>query len=168
MSYEGYEQYLCADGHYWTGDCWSAWDAEKPSCPYCKKPATFSNSVDQTNGPDVGRAVIEEVSPAKTCQCKCGNRHETEPARYKVKTDDSGRPVRVSDEEYDDFAFCGRCGGGLTSEGFCTDQTCPFDKHKQNCLVGWTGHPAYDEVVAQVGGQGGLGGCCSKEKANAV
>lgn len=35
---------------------------------------------------------------------------------------------------------CARCGSALRG-GFCTDETCPFDSHLQDCVKGWEGHP---------------------------
>jgi len=48
MSYEGYEEYLCKNGHHWSEDCYMAPD--KPICPDCKEPHIWRHSVDQTNG----------------------------------------------------------------------------------------------------------------------
>lgn len=47
MSYEGYDEFLCEDGHYFTQGCW-----EDPTsgCPYCGKEMKYTHSVDQTNG----------------------------------------------------------------------------------------------------------------------
>lgn len=141
MSYEGYEQFLCADGHYWTTDA-LFWGEEKPPCPSCKKPAVLCNSVDQTNGPDVGRMLFEEVAPAKTCTCKCGNVHETESARLKPKIDPkTHKPIRVNDEDL--MNWCGRCGNEVSADERCVDVTCPFNDHQQSCPNGWVGHPSF-------------------------
>lgn len=48
MSYEGFTQFLCKRGHYWTADCYIA-DNSK-SCPYCGNAAVWQNMVDETNG----------------------------------------------------------------------------------------------------------------------
>lgn len=50
MSYEGYIQYWCAEGHYWESDCYVADD----NCPHCRKLSVFDNSVDETNGESWG------------------------------------------------------------------------------------------------------------------
>lgn len=51
MSYEGYEQILCKNGHYTCFDCYSVPDLENDwSCSYCNERAVWSNSVDETNG----------------------------------------------------------------------------------------------------------------------
>ena len=57
MSYEGYTQYLCPLGHYWTEDAMAGYYCEysngtsdSPSCPHCKAPPAWENMVDTTNG----------------------------------------------------------------------------------------------------------------------
>jgi hypothetical protein len=47
MSYEGFEQYLCENGHYHTFD---AYEDVPKSCPFCDKRWAWRHSVDQTNG----------------------------------------------------------------------------------------------------------------------
>lgn len=51
MSYEGYEEFLCENGHYYTAAC--AFESESTAkCPHCKKKTKWWNAVDQTNGMD--------------------------------------------------------------------------------------------------------------------
>ena len=53
MSYEGYSQFLCKKGHYWTKDCNELdWTDRKdyPKCPICKKKHIWENRVNVTNG----------------------------------------------------------------------------------------------------------------------
>lgn len=53
MSYEGYEQFLCEDGHLYTLDAFWFWnESEDGTCPIpgCGKKPVWNNSVDQTNG----------------------------------------------------------------------------------------------------------------------
>lgn len=50
---------------------------------------------------------------------------------------------------------CQRCGGPL-ADRFCTDETCPFSAHRQNCPVGWANHPdmpACQDKVCNCGGR---------------
>ena len=54
MSYEGYEQVLCENGHYFVYDCYMwDWFGEGESddwhCPFCEAALAWSNSVDTTN-----------------------------------------------------------------------------------------------------------------------
>lgn len=47
MSYEGFTQYLCKNGHYHTQDC--SYD-DLTICPNCMADIVWSNMVDVTNG----------------------------------------------------------------------------------------------------------------------
>lgn len=83
MSYEGYSQFLCKNGHLWTADCWKAETEMK--CPVCGKQKVWENMVDTTNGSfEDGERIdgyIElEVKSRKTCS-KCHSILET---RYKI------------------------------------------------------------------------------------
>lgn len=47
MSYEGFNEQLCRNGHYSAQDCY----ADRPkSCPHCGASIAYSHAVDQTNG----------------------------------------------------------------------------------------------------------------------
>ena len=83
MSYEGRQQVWCGNGHYWEID---AYDTDSASCPTCKAKVALVNSVDDTNGDSYGYIEPIEQVPAKHCTCACGNKHVTEPARYKIPT----------------------------------------------------------------------------------
>lgn len=117
MSYEGYVQILCRNGHYTTMDCYAEEgvyptpesvqerineDKElidggyvtkeeaarwpKPEvwkCPVCGELMGWRNSVDTTNGPDVNRVELAEVSPAEHETCNLGHRHCVKPATYR-------------------------------------------------------------------------------------
>lgn len=51
MSYEGYSQFLCKEGHYWEVDCYNMpFDKSLVGCPVCFTPAVWENMVDTTNG----------------------------------------------------------------------------------------------------------------------
>ncbi len=52
MSYEGYSQFLCKKGHYWTKNCYEVMysDIKEQKCPICGKKAIWENMVDVTNG----------------------------------------------------------------------------------------------------------------------
>jgi len=51
MSYEGYSQFLCAKGHYWTEDCLcTGFELKDNKCRLCDTPAVWENMVDVTNG----------------------------------------------------------------------------------------------------------------------
>ena len=48
MSYEGYTQFICKKGHYWTKDCYMA--DEDQHCYVCNDKAVWENMVNETNG----------------------------------------------------------------------------------------------------------------------
>ena len=74
MSYEGYSQFLCKNGHQWTEDCMAAGDESK--CPTCSEKSVWENMVDITNGSfEDGKRIdgyIElEIIEQKVCgECK--------------------------------------------------------------------------------------------------
>lgn len=84
MSYEGYTQKLCENGHYWAEsdyDCDSTY-----KCPHCKGLCVWFNDVDQTNGNgDEYYIQLKENAPAEyeTCKC-CGHTKLIKPATYKI------------------------------------------------------------------------------------
>lgn len=85
MSFEGYEQLLCGNGHYSTLDVYSMPDDESWACPECGAKLAWRHTVDQTNGYDENLVVkLEEERPAQSCMCDCGNSHESSPAVYKI------------------------------------------------------------------------------------
>lgn len=70
MSYEGYVEYLCKKGHYWSLNCWQAdYDDLKNVCPICKKKPVRENSVDTTN--DEGEYWLKETKSEKKCDKCC-------------------------------------------------------------------------------------------------
>lgn len=48
MSYEGFVEHLCKNGHYWAVDCYDEQSAKV--CKKCKEPSLWRHAVDQTNG----------------------------------------------------------------------------------------------------------------------
>lgn len=78
MSYEGYTQFLCKKGHYWSVDCMGD---EPDECPKCFGKVVWSNMVNVTNGsydtnPETGKEEridgYVELEPKKTKTCdKC-------------------------------------------------------------------------------------------------
>lgn len=73
MSFEGYYQKICPDGHYWTCDVYF----EQIFCPSCGKEAAWSNIVDVTNGSfEDGRRIdgfkVPKVRSERKCE-HCGS-----------------------------------------------------------------------------------------------
>lgn len=101
MSYEGYVQLLCPNGHNWNIDCYQFdtgyYPVDSPVelppchfCPVCKQKYAWSNSVDQTNCDEHGYIELEIDVPAVICKCeKCGIEHVVEPIRYKIPPPDA-------------------------------------------------------------------------------
>lgn len=79
MSYEGFSQFLCKEGHYWSEDCYDA-DVRTTKCQFGHK-AIWENMVDITNGsyetnPETGKEEridgYVELEPKLTNKCdKC-------------------------------------------------------------------------------------------------
>lgn len=92
MSYEGYDQYICENGHYWIEDCYSAGDPAGRRCKVCSSKVAWRNGVDQTNGSwdDDGNRIdghveLEVDIPALECTCPtCGHTHTTTVETYKI------------------------------------------------------------------------------------
>mgnify|MGYP003395342990 CR=1 FL=1 len=69
MSYEGFEEYICENKHYFTKNCYYILEDAtdfKTICPICGKPTVYFHAVDETNGeieeePSTFTAPIREV-----------------------------------------------------------------------------------------------------------
>lgn len=64
MSYEGFDEYICLQGHYWAVDAYFVDDV--PKCPRCKCSPRYFHMVDETNGryedePGTFPAATEEI-----------------------------------------------------------------------------------------------------------
>lgn len=100
MSFEGYYQILCDNGHHDTVDAYympednTAW-----SCRHCGAPEAWRNLVDVTNGSfedceeeecwcyearTDGYVELEALQPEETAVCNLGHKHVTSPAQYKI------------------------------------------------------------------------------------
>lgn len=93
MSYEGYSQFLCKYGHYWTVDCNMIHHWEDEKCPYGHH-AVWENMVNITNGSfdDDGKTRIDgfiELKEKSRRECsKCGTVTEI---RYKIPKQKKGQ-----------------------------------------------------------------------------
>lgn len=85
MSYEGYVQALCVNGHYSTYDCYDFCSSHR--CFVCTAPLAWVNDVDQTNCEDEGYLDMAAflIAPAEVQQCNLGHSHEVAPAIYSVE-----------------------------------------------------------------------------------
>jgi len=87
MSFDGYYQILCKNGHLHHADMF---DYEYWSCWYCKYGIVWSNLVDQTNtNGDEFVVKLEKLTTQKACTCSCGHIHTTgPPSTYKIPSSD--------------------------------------------------------------------------------
>jgi hypothetical protein len=85
MSYEGYEEALCKNGHrYFFG----AFE-ENARCPYCGADCAWSNSVDTTNCNKDGKLSEKGwnyllISLEEIQTCNLGHKHVTKEAVYRI------------------------------------------------------------------------------------
>lgn len=88
MSYEGYIQVLCPNGHTWNIND-NGWEPspDEFKCSHCRQFAIWKNFVDETNGESIGLIQLEKITPIKLHTCTCGNIHTGEPATYRIPDD---------------------------------------------------------------------------------
>lgn len=104
MSYEGYEQLICENGHYWEEDALQMFE-EYGVCRICQGKVAWSNSVDQTNGPSQGEILYEVLkekfllTPEVVEVCNLGHPHQKSPDIFRVPTRDETKPLRVYVDE---------------------------------------------------------------------
>ena len=97
MSYEGYSQFWCKKGHYWTKDCEELpnlmyEENVKQKCPICKGEEVFENMVNVTNGSgdDDGTRIDNWIEPEmdklniSVCP-ECRKPHTCECSTYKIQ-----------------------------------------------------------------------------------
>jgi len=72
MSYEGYDRFLCSNGHLWRLDAnLTMYDEEKQKCPKCKEEEVWHESIDETNGEGNPTKLILDSEKTKMCEhCK--------------------------------------------------------------------------------------------------
>lgn len=97
MSYEGYEQHICKNGHYYECDAYYFVGDE-----YCKcgAPSAWSNSVDQTNGQPQGKISLYALhahfllTDEVVETCNLGHQHTTSEAVFRIPTREETDPLR--------------------------------------------------------------------------
>lgn len=98
MSYEGYVQNICANGHYFT----SNWAIE-PVCPHCSAASAWENHVDETNCDGYGYIPPEEfkkilIQDNQGETCNLGHYHVTCVATHRIpKEGELVRTYRTTD-----------------------------------------------------------------------
>ncbi len=88
MSYEGYEQCICENGHYFTQPGQYAFSEGLSKCQ-CGSEVAWSNSVDETNCDSYGIVLMSDlnkliISAEKTEVCNLGHTHITHKAIYRL------------------------------------------------------------------------------------
>jgi len=69
MSYEGYDRFLCSNGHLWQIDAHiTMYDEELQKCPICKEKEVWSEMIDETNGE--GHPTILKLNKEKSKICE--------------------------------------------------------------------------------------------------
>lgn len=103
MSYEGYEQILCQNGHYNIADAFDLMDNSDYinwKCSECGAKMAWTHSVDTTN--DEGDpAPLTVKTPAEICTCSCGHKHNKTEETYHIPKG-YGRLVNPNPEPIDE------------------------------------------------------------------
>ena len=89
MSYEGYVEKLCKNGHV---DSFDAYDEPDDKCSTCDAPWAWTHRVDLTNGSDpndpstiMAPLEVDQESVWEECHC-CGNKKLISERTYKIPT----------------------------------------------------------------------------------
>jgi hypothetical protein len=92
MSFEGYYQLICANGHYRTCD---SWFSPEGKCS-CGAEYKMINLVDQTNGPDEGIINLDDlkIKDAIRHTCSCGHVHIVEEAIFRIPSQKEKESLR--------------------------------------------------------------------------
>lgn len=99
MSYEGYVQCLCKNGHYWDdpGEY-----SETSECPICKSTAKWWNSVDETNCDSYGFIDMSVflIKKADEQVCNLGHTHYIDHDTYRIPTFEETKKARCYRPDY--------------------------------------------------------------------
>jgi hypothetical protein len=102
MSYEGYVQLICENGHLTSEDTYYH-DMTEPECSICKGKILWENQVDETNGDDVGKITYEDMNKyfriqgqkLETCPT-CNHVHEVLSNLYRVPLKEETQNLRTT------------------------------------------------------------------------
>lgn len=107
MSYEGFEQHICANGHHFnTGPTYSFDDDDKPICLICNAKSIFCNCVDDTNCENLG-VILEKdwkkllLTPEESKICNLGHLHVVKEATYRVPSKEELEKLRSYHDIHD-------------------------------------------------------------------
>ena len=97
MSYEGYEQHICKNGHRFDTGC-SFWSETAPKCDICKAESAFSNAVDTTNCDEYG-CIVDWSSLLLTAEvvetCNLEHMHVTKHETYRIPSEEEHTNLRT-------------------------------------------------------------------------
>ena len=83
MSYEGYEVWLCENGHKATYDCYNHPVPETWTCEHCQAPVGYMMSIDTTNGCGGEENMLRVITPPIMDSCAlCQHKSIVSPAVY--------------------------------------------------------------------------------------
>lgn len=99
MSYEGFEQHICENGHLFEKVCDYAFCETESKCPTCNAKSVWYNAVDQTNGEEYGVILAGEwerfkLSDGVVKVLNCGCPHTIKKATYRVPSPDEVKEIR--------------------------------------------------------------------------
>lgn len=97
MSYEGYEQHICARGHWFEVPCSYGGDGDERCA--CGASSVWHNCVDDTNGEQYGVIPLEALATLKLTDeviktCDLGHQHVVKEATYRKPTDEEVERMR--------------------------------------------------------------------------
>lgn len=98
MSYEGYEQCLCKNGHLSSFDAYDCFDKDNMFCSNCGAPIVWSNMVDQTNGEECGYIDMEALKITDTVHSICETCKQSRfvsPSIYRIPTEEETNNSRT-------------------------------------------------------------------------
>ena len=111
MSWEGYAQNFCINGHFYTSRAGYMCD-DPDLCEYCKAEPAVTILVDETNGDCAGLiplAVLKTLisEPAETEICNLGCVHVISETIYRIPTKDEIKTLRHYYNDEGDLVPCG-------------------------------------------------------------
>lgn len=103
MSYEGYDQVLCSNGHLSCLDAYETFMCEEDWRCHCGAPIAFTNSVDETNGDSFGfmdmGEFVSEPAVFEECPCCKHSRMVSYPV-YRIPTEKERQGARFVPDGY--------------------------------------------------------------------
>lgn len=108
MSYEGFEQHFCENGHLYVTD--DSFGEKAPDCTYCGAKSSIVNRVDDTNCDEYGfipfsllKSLI--IKNEVACRCPCGHSHEIR-AIYRIPSQKEIESLRCYREDGKYIRIC--------------------------------------------------------------